>query len=113
MPHVASVRFGGKRIISASSDDPGLQLADAVFVKHCAQGAGTEDVSLCCHDFVGRNNHAASFVGQFPRPVSVDVRDRQPRSLGSQIARSEEHTSELQSLMRISYAVLCLKNTKI
>src|SRR3546814_1024681 len=30
-------------------------------------------------------------------------------------ARSEEHTSELQSLMRISYAVLCLKkkNTNI
>src|SRR3546814_8025369 len=26
--------------------------------------------------------------------------------------RSEEHTSELQSLMRISYAVLCLKQTK-
>src|SRR3546814_7618190 len=27
-------------------------------------------------------------------------------------ARSEEHTSELQSLMRISYAVFCLKNKK-
>src|SRR3546814_1928044 len=27
--------------------------------------------------------------------------------------RSEEHTSELQSLMRISYAVFCLKNNKI
>src|SRR3546814_4577780 len=27
--------------------------------------------------------------------------------------RSEEHTSELQSLMRISYAVLCLKNNKL
>src|SRR3546814_2813665 len=26
-------------------------------------------------------------------------------------SRSEEHTSELQSLMRISYAVFCLKNT--
>src|SRR3546814_1355882 len=26
--------------------------------------------------------------------------------------RSEEHTSELQSLMRISYAVFCLKNTQ-
>src|SRR3546814_8662805 len=26
--------------------------------------------------------------------------------------RSEEHTSELQSLMRISYAVFCLKNKK-
>src|SRR3546814_3488142 len=28
------------------------------------------------------------------------------------IQRSEEHTSELQSLMRISYAVFCLKNKK-
>src|SRR3546814_4324795 len=28
-------------------------------------------------------------------------------------ARSEEQTSELQSLMRISYAVFCLKKTKI
>src|SRR3546814_1097931 len=28
------------------------------------------------------------------------------------IARSEEHTSELQSLMRISYAVFCLKKKK-
>src|SRR3546814_1763117 len=28
------------------------------------------------------------------------------------IIRSEEHTSELQSLMRISYAVFCLKNNK-
>src|SRR3546814_8508143 len=27
--------------------------------------------------------------------------------------RSEEHTSELQSIMRISYAVFCLKKTKI
>src|SRR3546814_1107150 len=29
------------------------------------------------------------------------------------LARSEEHTSELQSLMRISYAVFCLTKTKI
>src|SRR3546814_11445673 len=36
--------------------------------------------------------------------VDVDVIDR----LGAE-ARSEEHTSELQSLMRISYAVFCLK----
>src|SRR3546814_6977131 len=28
-------------------------------------------------------------------------------------ARSEEHTSELQSLMRISYAGFCLKNTQV
>src|SRR3546814_1932213 len=30
-------------------------------------------------------------------------------SLSSRPVRSEEHTSELQSLMRISYAVFCLK----
>src|SRR3546814_17631206 len=30
----------------------------------------------------------------------------------SRIPRSEEHTSELQSLMRISYAVFCLKKKK-
>src|SRR3546814_5589914 len=43
--------------------------------------------------------------GEMPNPVwtyyfNVD---------GIEAARSEEHTSELQSLMRISYAVFCLK----
>src|SRR3546814_2061414 len=33
-------------------------------------------------------------------------------SSASRIVRSEEHTSELQSLMRISYAVFCLKKKK-
>src|SRR3546814_6639680 len=33
-------------------------------------------------------------------------------STGGYSTRSEEHTSELQSLMRISYAVFCLKNNK-
>src|SRR3546814_5399427 len=36
-----------------------------------------------------------------------------PRIMRDQgMARSEEHTSELQSLMRISYAVFCLKKKK-
>src|SRR3546814_3483349 len=34
-------------------------------------------------------------------------------SCAASAARSEEHTSELQSLMRISYAVFCLKKNKI
>src|SRR3546814_10684157 len=38
------------------------------------------------------------------RDLALDV-DGTPRPF-----RSEEHTSELQSLMRISYAVFCLKN---
>src|SRR3546814_1383808 len=35
------------------------------------------------------------------------------RLYGTQAPRSEEHTSELQSLMRISYAVFCLKKKNI
>src|SRR3546814_3807913 len=35
--------------------------------------------------------------------------DRGPRHILRDADRSEEHTSELQSLMRISYAVFCLK----
>src|SRR3546814_4564409 len=37
----------------------------------------------------------------------------QQETLRRSPARSEEHTSELQSLMRISYAVFCLKTKKI
>src|SRR3546814_8009812 len=44
-----------------------------------------------------------------------DLRLRVPHRAGDDLlgaARSEEHTSELQSLMRISYAVFCLKKKK-
>src|SRR3546814_2031368 len=51
-----------------------------------------------------------------PHPRSVFLPDQPPFRLTSLRAkahalqeRSEEHTSELQSLMRISYAVFCLK----
>src|SRR3546814_7954250 len=42
-------------------------------------------------------------------PIEVTFRHRKP---ADDRARSEEHTSELQSLMRISYAVFCLKKKK-
>src|SRR3546814_3159896 len=43
------------------------------------------------------------------RPFSAGVEKRRRDAR----ARSEEHTSELQSLMRISYAVFCLKKKTI
>src|SRR3546814_5139319 len=51
-----------------------------------------------------------SCVASFPNTVS----DRQAQDAGDQHrrGRSEEHTSELQSLMRNSYAVFCLKKKK-
>src|SRR3546814_9479386 len=42
-------------------------------------------------------------------PIIRDVARAQGRELLDDSSRSEEHTSELQSLMRISYAVFCLK----
>src|SRR3546814_1494337 len=45
------------------------------------------------------------------RTAGVDRRTQYPRRKARSF-RSEEHTSELQSLMRISYAVFCLKKKK-
>src|SRR3546814_4429913 len=44
--------------------------------------------------------------------VHFDARHLARLGIGDEEARSEEHTSELQSLMRISYAVFCLKKKK-
>src|SRR3546814_4781571 len=52
--------------------------------------------------------HAAIAVPRHEHDEAVAVTHLQP-PVG---LRSEEHTSELQSLMRISYAVFCLKNKK-
>src|SRR3546814_2351153 len=55
-------------------------------------------------------------IGQptIAKQVCERLGDREDRNIdsGNCVARSEEHTSELQSLMRISYAVFCLKKKK-
>src|SRR3546814_6471912 len=60
----------------------------------------------------------------FPRiPARIDVEDLQflfdtgatfrlDEAAAAKLGRSEEHTSELQSLMRISYAVFCLQEKR-
>src|SRR3546814_2369576 len=53
----------------------------------------------------GRRRLGIGWCGQFG--------EEEPKLDGyDESSRSEEHTSELQSLMRISYAVFCLKKTK-
>src|SRR3546814_5526101 len=53
--------------------------------------------------------HVRQEAGQGAPPRLLVDGAEQP---GLAIPRSEEHTSELQSLMRISYAVFCLKKKK-
>src|SRR3546814_2163282 len=52
-------------------------------------------------DHIAESSTAARFGAVYERGVWIRSGDR-----------SEEHTSELQSLMRISYAVFCLKKKK-
>src|SRR3546814_17762478 len=56
----------------------------------------------------GRYTLRASYAGAETKTTSVNVTET-----GTTKVRSEEHTSELQSLMRISYAVFCLKKKNI
>src|SRR3546814_3864600 len=62
--------------------------------------------------------HARGAGGRIPQPAAGVGAAHQParaarlRGAGRPGQRSEEHTSELQSLMRISYAVFCLKKKK-
>src|SRR3546814_15436702 len=46
-------------------------------------------------------------------PHSDKLFVQEGRKVFKEVVRSEEHTSELQSLMRISYAVFCLQKKKL
>src|SRR3546814_1900328 len=50
----------------------------------------------------------ATFEIERPRTISTRMLRAMPDACLKTLRRSEEHTSELQSLMRISYAVFCL-----
>src|SRR3546814_9463862 len=72
-----------------------------VFDAH--QRARAEGVDVLIVDTAGRLQNKQGLMDELAKVKRV---------LGKlDAARSEEHTSELQSLMRISYAVFCLKNT--
>src|SRR3546814_4940538 len=64
------------------------------------------------HEVMPRRNGAAHAVAQIFAILAVGIVRNRHVILGRLLVkqdRSEEHTSELQSLMRISYAVFCLK----
>src|SRR3546814_2583916 len=73
-----------------------------VDLQHPVELAEAED------DAVGQRQGAAGERGAGTPRHHLDP----ARLAAPQHARSEEHTSELQSLMRISYAVFCLKKKK-
>src|SRR3546814_6694502 len=116
------------RISDWSSDvcSSDLQRGDKVFVR--ARRSDTDEVETIEADYVVgadgarskvRDAIGATMVGTRSRtgyynfiihaPGLHQAHDHGPGVVYWQINRSEEHTSELQSLMRIPYAVFCLK----
>src|SRR3546814_996963 len=63
---------------------------------------------------VGNTEKGSIDASQAGLPQARPIKRTNPEFTGSgvRLPRSEEHTSELQSLMRISYAVFCLKKKK-
>src|SRR3546814_1929485 len=83
----------------AARDDRGRQRADGDFAAACALARGDPRAD---RDQLRERRLAP------PRPRGDQCRTHR----GAAVRQIEEHTSELQSLMRISYAVFCLKKKK-
>src|SRR3546814_5501847 len=66
------------------------------------------------HSWLTNHSHRIAILSGYARyrPAPWGSRAKPCRLSGMRVGRSEEHTSELQSLMRISYAVFCLKKKK-
>src|SRR3546814_2074752 len=78
-------------------------------------GEDHEEVLLPSAGVAEEAEGCAGVVGAVPVPNAFDHRDGGvfgQRGQHPVLGRSEEHTSELQSLMRISYAVFCLKKKR-
>src|SRR3546814_9935257 len=90
----ARARVGGRAgspcdLLPAGRLGAGLRQLPAQFVKHLIGGTNAARLHVL--------KPACNRLVQYPAQQPV-----------APLARSEEHTSELQSLMRISYAVCCL-----
>src|SRR3546814_7430477 len=86
---------------TASASPAGIDNNPQVLLRLRGSGATTGDY---CY------GHSVVVDGTWGAATEQDI--VVPASLAIGSAQSEEHTSELQSLMRISYAVFCLKKKK-
>src|SRR3546814_8960699 len=95
---VAAPRLAGKTaIISGAGQAPGLTVGNgrAMALLFAREGANLV--------LVDRDEASAAETAELAEAAGAKT---------AVVTRSEEHTSELQSLMRLSYAVFCLKKKK-
>src|SRR3546814_8426965 len=108
------MRAGGYR--GPVPDDYALRHGDAARARtiidalDVIDGIGGAGEVLLCASAPGQLHLAISISGSISG--GLVHADAPLRRVVARPGRSEEHTSELQSLMRISYAVFCLKKKK-
>src|SRR3546814_8785845 len=97
-----------------------LRRDDALMARLVRQPRRSGDVAdrpdaldICAAIGIGIDMALGRFDAELFQPDILGVgQDADRNDRVAEIMRSEEHTSELQSLMRISYAVCCLKKQK-
>src|SRR3546814_9571704 len=86
-----------------------------LLLPQCPAPRSAQHPEQCADVAVGREQlhiavRAMGFAGANAEQQLLERRHNEEREFALELAlRSEEHTSELQSLMRISYVVFCLK----
>src|SRR3546814_4920976 len=87
---------------------PALLSRRRIMACSCAAGHASHGLSASGHSSLRNDEGNAGAIGSCACANGQGEIESHPFLIG-QPHRSEEHTSELQSLMRISYAVFCLK----
>src|SRR3546814_4973453 len=102
----------GERAVAVHADADGVR-AQVLLAGAAVAAVAADDMALGRNPLADRvAAHAWSDLDDAADEFMADHQPGLDRALAPLVPRSEEHTSELQSLMRISYAVFCLKKKK-
>src|SRR3546814_1418423 len=105
-PHEAQAEFYAKPDpLSCSAFNPGGARVESVEGGWMLSGRWRYSSGVCHADWA----LLGARVEEIQAPILLIVPKSDFRIEDTWLVRSEEHTSDLQSLMRISYAVFCLK----
>src|SRR3546814_2160407 len=107
--HLGDTSKQGKNLSEGESMHVGREAGAGILYQN-----GSISVFMCCargrfNSEIGRNAADDDCFNAPPAKLKVEVSSVEGAPLVFCDPRSEEHTSELQSLMRSSYAVFCLK----
>src|SRR3546814_5944053 len=99
----------GKLRPARTNDPSGRKHMDEIGLHHVEQTLVMGDQQ---HRLVGLAHDPVDAFADHAQRVDIEAAVGFIENRELRVERSEEHTSELQSLMRISYAVFCLKKKK-